>query len=246
MLATVKNYIKSKITTPVTEKGVVEAYDLWASDYDMQPGNLMLHLDGMLFKGLLEGLDLNDKLIADIGCGTGRQWPIIFNKKPAALTGFDVSAGMLKKLKDKYPDAHTLKITNNLFSEVADGSFDIIVSTLTVAHIEDIDEAMHAWSRLLKPGGEIIITDFHPHTLASGGKRTFKHGNTLMAVRNYVHPIFTIKEALISNGFKLMTQQEIKIDETMKPFYADANALHVYEKYLGFPVIYGIHLKKEK
>ncbi|QEC80052.1 class I SAM-dependent methyltransferase [Mucilaginibacter ginsenosidivorax] len=245
MLATVKNYIKSKITPPVTEKSVVEAYDLWASDYDMQPGNLMLHLDGILFKGLLEGLELNGKLVADIGCGTGRQWPAIFNKKPAALTGFDVSAGMLKKLKDKYPDAYIRKITNNLFSDVADASFDIIVSTLTVAHIEDIDEAMHAWSRLLKAGGEIIITDFHPHTLASGGKRTFKHGNRLMAVRNYIHPIFTIKEALISNGFKLITQQEIKIDETMKLFYADANALHVYEKYLGFPVIYGIHLKRD-
>ncbi|WP_439697271.1 class I SAM-dependent methyltransferase [Mucilaginibacter sp. AW1-7] len=244
MLATAKNYIKSKIAPPVTEKGVVEAYDLWASDHDMQPGNLMLHLDERLFKGLLEGLELKGKFIADIGCGTGRQWPAIFNKQPATLTGFDLSAGMLKKLKEKYPKASTLKIADNLFSDIPDASFDMIVSTLTVAHIEDIDEALHAWCRLLKPGGEIIITDFHPHMLALGGKRTFKHGNALIAVRNYLHPIFTIKQALSNNGFNLITQQEIKIDETMKQFYADANALHVYEKYVGFPVIYGIYLKR--
>jgi len=244
MLATVKNYIKSKITTPVTEKGVVEAYDLWAPNHDKRPGNLMLYLDEKLFEGLLQDLALKGKLVADIGCGTGRQWPAILNKQPAALAGFDVSAGMLKKLKEKYPQAHISKITDNLFSDVPDASFDMIVSTLTVAHIEDIDEAMHAWCRLLKPQGEIIITDFHPHTLALGGKRTFKHGNTLMAVRNYVHPIYTIKETLLRHGLNLVTQQEIKIDETMKQFYIDANALHVYEKYLGFPVIYGIHLKK--
>jgi ubiquinone/menaquinone biosynthesis C-methylase UbiE len=246
MLATVKNYIKSKITNPVTEKGVAEAYDLWAPDHDMQPGNLMLHLDENLFTDLLDGLVLTGKHIADIGCGSGRQWPAIFNKLPASLTGFDVSAGMLKKLKEKYPEAHTGKITDNLFSDIPDASFDMIVSTLTVAHIEDIDEAMDAWCRLLKPAGEIIITDFHPHTLALGGRRTFKHGKTLMAVRNYVHPIYTIKEALLRHGFNLVTQHEIKIEETMKQFYADANAPHVYEKYFGFPVIYGIHLKRGK
>ena len=246
MLTTVKNYIKSKIATPVTEKGVVEAYDMWAPDHDMQPGNLMLHLDKKLFEDLLQGLELKDKNIADIGCGTGRQWPAIFNKQPATLTGFDVSAGMLKKLKEKYPQAHTCKITDNLFSDVDDASFDTIVSTLTVAHIEDIDEAMDAWCRLLKPDGEIIITDFHPHTLALGGRRTFKHGKTLMAVRNYIHPIYTIKEALLRHGFNLVTQHEIKIDGTLKQFYADSNALHVYEKYFGFPVIYGIYLKRGK
>ncbi len=245
MLATLKNYIKSKVSAPaVTEKGVVEAYDLWATDYDMQPGNLMLHLDEKLFAALIEGMEFKGKQVADIGCGTGRQWPAILIKQPAGLTGFDVSGGMLKKLKDKYPGAHTSLITNNLFTDIADASFDIIVSTLTVAHIEDIEEVMQAWCRLLKPDGEIIITDFHPHTLAFGGKRTFTHRNTLMAVQNYIHPIFSIKDALIKNGFGLIVQEEIKIDDTMRRFYEDANALHVYEKYHGFPVIYGIHLKR--
>lgn len=245
MLATLKNYIKNKVSHPaVTEKSVVEAYDLWAGNYDAQPGNLMLHLDERLFSLLIENAAVKGKNVADIGCGTGRQWPKIFSKQPASLTGFDVSGGMLKKLNEKYLEAHTSLITDNLFSTVKDEAFDIIVSTLTVAHIEDIEEAMQAWCRLLKPDAEIIITDFHPHTLAFGGQRTFKHNNAVMAVRNYVHPIYTIKEVLIKNGFRLITQEEIRIDESMKPFYADANALHVYEKFLDFPVIYGIHLKR--
>jgi ubiquinone/menaquinone biosynthesis C-methylase UbiE len=245
MLATLKNYIKSKVSAPaVTEKGVVEAYDLWASDYDMQPDNLMLHLDEKLFASLLKNVDLTGKQVADIGCGTGRQWPAIFNRQPAALTGFDVSAGMLKKLQGKYPAAHISQITDNLFSGTPDASFDVIVSTLTVAHIEDIEEAIQAWCRLLKPRGEIIITDFHPHTLAFGGKRTFTHGNMLMAVQNHVHPIYTIKEVLAMNNFELVTQEEVRINDSMRAFYEKANAMHVYEKYHGFPVIYGIHLKR--
>ncbi|WPU91339.1 class I SAM-dependent methyltransferase [Mucilaginibacter sabulilitoris] len=246
MLATIKNYLQNKLSAPaITEKSVVEAYDLWSAEYDMQPDNLMLHLDGKLFSNLISQVDVKGKQVADIGCGTGRHWPLIFSKEPADLTGFDVSGGMLEKLKQKYPAAHTRLITNNLYSDISDSAYDIIISTLTVAHIEDIEEAMQAWSRLLKSGGEIIITDFHPHTLAFGGKRTFKYNNAVMAVRNYVHPIYTIKEILLKNNFLLLKQEEVKIDESMKPFYAKQNAMHVYEKYKDFPVIYGIHLKKE-
>lgn len=245
MLATIKNYLQSKLSAPaVTEKSVVEAYDLWSDEYDKQPDNLMLHLDAQLFLLFTAQTVITGKHIADIGCGTGRHWPAIFSKQPAALTGFDVSGGMLSKLSEKYPEAHTSLITDNLFSAFPDEFYDLIISTLTVAHIEDIEEAMLAWSRLLKPGGEIIITDFHPHTLAFGGKRTFKHNNAVVAVRNYVHPIYTIKEILLKNNFSLLSQEEMKIDESMKPFYIKQNAMHVYEKYKGFPVIYGIHLKK--
>ncbi|NHA02945.1 class I SAM-dependent methyltransferase [Mucilaginibacter sp. HC2] len=246
MLATIKNYLQKKRSlATVAEKSAVDAYDIWAGSYDSQPDNLMLHLDGQLFERLISKVDIQNKQVADIGCGTGRHWSLLLSKEPGTLTGFDVSGGMLKKLNEKYPQAHTHMITDNLFSVIPDETYDVIISTLTVAHIEDIEEAMQAWSRLLKSGGELIITDFHPHILASGGKRTFKHNNAVMAVRNYVHPIYTIKDALLRNNFQLLLQKEIKIDETMKPFYEKQNALHVYEKYKGFPVIYGIHLKKE-
>jgi ubiquinone/menaquinone biosynthesis C-methylase UbiE len=245
MLATIKNYLQRRISAPaVTEKSVVEAYDLWSADHDKQPDNLMLYLDARLFSLFISQTNITGKHIADIGCGTGKHWPAIFQKQPAGLTGFDVSRGMLGKLKEKYPGAHTNLITDNLFSNIPDESYDVIVSTLTVALIEDIEEAIQAWSRLLKSGGEIIITDFHPHTLALGGKRTFKYKNAVMAVHNYIHPIYTIKDLLLKNNFSLLSREEIKIDESMEPFYVKQNALHVYEKYKGFPVIYGIHLKK--
>ena len=35
------------------------------------------------------------------------------------------------------------------------------------------------------------------------------------------------------------------IDENVRLFYEKQDALHVYEKYYGYPVIYGLHLKKK-
>jgi ubiquinone/menaquinone biosynthesis C-methylase UbiE len=245
LIDTIKNYIKRKVLpSAIEDKDVVEAYDIWAKNYDAQPGNLMLDLDEILFTKLLGDLSLDNKVVADIGCGTGRHWNKIFKQSPASLTGFDVSPGMLEKLMDKFPEAKTKAITDNRFADIADNTYDVILSTLTVAHIEDIEEALQTWCRITRQRGEIIITDFHPNALASGGKRTFKHGNKHIAVQNFVHSTDIVKQVLLKNGFEVINHQEIKVDETVKHYYEQQNALHVYEKFKGQPIIYGIHFKR--
>jgi ubiquinone/menaquinone biosynthesis C-methylase UbiE len=228
----------------IIEKNSADAYNLWSEGYDAQPGNLMLDLDEALFPKLLDKRIVHNKAVADIGCGTGRHWPKILQMQPSGLTGFDVSEGMLSKLKAKFPGANTHKISDDLLSNVQDAAFDTIISTLTVAHIENIEQALLAWCRILKPSADIIITDFHPRLLAFGGKRTFRHNNERMAVKNYVHAVDTIKDLLYQNGFRLIGEEEINIDETVRHYYADQNALNVYEQFKGFPVIYGIHLRR--
>lgn len=245
MIPTVKTYIKQYITIRLpTEKNPAEAYDLWSTEYDAQPGNLMLDLDAVIFPKLLEKASVKDKKVADIGCGTGRHWEKLLQLQPASLAGFDVSKGMLEKLKEKFSGADVYKINNDRFSNIPNASFDLIVSTLTVAHIKNIELALKTWCRILKPNGEIIITDFHPKMLAFGGKRTFKYQNQQMSVQNFVHPVRTIKNLLKRNGFMVVAEEEIMIDETVKHYYVSQNALPVYEQYQGFPVIYGIHLRR--
>ena len=175
---------KSPFHSPLKEKGSVEAYDIWSENYDAQPGNLMMDLDEEVFSALLNGVVLKDKHIADIGCGTGRHWSKLFAGQPLTLTGFDVSQGMLNRLQQKFPQANIYQIRDNVFTDIPGSTYDAIVSTLTVAHIEDIEEALKAWSRMLKAKSDLIITDFHPNALAFGGKRTFAHGKTQIAVQN--------------------------------------------------------------
>ena len=82
MIDTFKKYIKQHVfPSPIKERDVVEAYDLWSENYDMQPGNLMLDLDEILFSKLLTTLEIKNKDIADIGCGTGRHWTKILKKR---------------------------------------------------------------------------------------------------------------------------------------------------------------------
>lgn len=244
VIPVLRNIRRQLSQSAVIEKNPTDAYDLWSEDYDAQPGNLMLDLDQALFSKLLDNTIVHNKSVADIGCGTGRHWAKILQMQPAKLSGFDISEGMLSKLQEKFPGANTYKINDNLLSNTQDAAFDTIISTLTVAHIENIKQALLAWCRILRPSADVIITDFHPKLLAFGGKRTFKHHNERLAVKNYVHTVDTIKDLLYQNGFGLIREEEIRIDETVKHSYADQNALSVYEQFKGFPVIYGIHLRR--
>jgi ubiquinone/menaquinone biosynthesis C-methylase UbiE len=232
------------ILFPPKEQDPGKAYDLWSSAYDSQPGNLMLDLDEVVFNNLMAGTSTSGKVIADIGCGTGRHWKKIFAQHPARLIGYDVSVGMLNKLKEKFSTAETFLSEGDIFPELADSSCDIIISTLTVAHIENIEKALQEWNRVLKPGGEIIITDYHPAALAKGGKRTFRHEGKTVAVKNYIHPIERIRMLAKQLDWAEMRFAERIIDDSVKGYYETQKALPLFESFRNIPIIYGIHLKK--
>jgi ubiquinone/menaquinone biosynthesis C-methylase UbiE len=244
MLASIKDFLQKNVPF-LTEKTVVEAYDIWAGSYDTQPGNLMLDLDEVIFSSLIQDIQFQNKYIADIGCGTGRHWQKLYERSPAVLTGYDVSTGMLKELSKKFPSAIVRLIADNRFNETDTASYDCIILTLTIAHIKNVEEAIASWTRILKNNGDLVITDFHPEILASGGKRSFRHENKSYAVKNYVHPVGYIKQIFENNGFKIIKQEERYIDDSVRSYYENGQAMDVFQKYKGMPVIYGLHLKKQ-
>jgi ubiquinone/menaquinone biosynthesis C-methylase UbiE len=220
-------------------------YDLWAATYDNQPRNLMFHLDEMLFTGLLAQIDLRNKSVIDIGCGTGRHWEQILKQKPADLAGYDVSGEMLKRLREKYPGARAWLLRGHALKETGDASCDAIISTLVMAHIADLEGTFAEWNRILKRPGEIIITDYHPAALAKGADRTFRHDQELISIRNHVHPIEDVRQLIARLGWRELDFKELKIDETVEQFYEEQNTLDVYRRFYGVPIIYGWRLKKE-
>jgi hypothetical protein len=97
---------------------------------------------------------------------------------------------------------------------------------------------------VLKPGGDMLITDYHPAALAIGGQRTFREGDRLIAVRNQIYPIPQLLDVANRLGLTEVSLIERKVDETMRPWYEQQNALPVYRRFLGVPILYGLHLTK--
>lgn len=230
-------YLKKEVSPAV-------AYDLWASTYDTQPGSLIMDFDEEVFNSLLKSVDLKDKIVADIGCGTGRHWKKMLDQSPKQLIGYEVSVRMLNKLKEKFPEAVTHLITDHRLYGLDDHSCDVLVSTLTISHMEEMEPVFKEWDRVLKPGSDILITESNPELLAKGEERVFTYRNKTITIRSYAHPVEKIRAMANQLNWQEAGFTEKIIDESVKEYYENQYALSLYEKFKGTSLVYGIHFKK--
>ena len=232
-------FLGTKFTPPQ------RAYRLWASQYDHQPWNLMFALDESIFLTLLEGIEMTNKKVLDIGCGTGRHWQLLLKSSPAEMTGYDISEEMLEVLKNKFPYAVTHQLNDNRLVQSANESVELIISTLTIAHIENIKEALQEWNRVLHAGGHVILTDFHPVALETGATRSFQHQSGQVTIKNHIHSLEMIEGIARELGWELQHLIEEKVDEKSRYFYEQQNAMDVYAVFAGTPMIYGMKFIKQ-
>src|SRR6185369_13567345 len=121
--------------------------------------------------------------------------------------------------------------------ETADDSVDAIISTLTIAHINNLLGALREWNRILKSGASILLTDYHPTALQKGADRTFKHDGETMTIKSHVYGIQEIRRWAAELGWRELAFTERKIDEAVKHFYAEQKALQLYERFRNTPIV---------
>jgi len=103
-------------------------------------------------------------LILDLGCGTGLELNEYYKENPyACVTGIDLAPGMLRALKNKFPDFDLTLIQGSYF-DVPLGleAFDAAVSVESLHHFtkeEKIPLYRKLWEAL-RPGGYFILTDY--------------------------------------------------------------------------------------
>ena len=238
----IKNRLKKK--KPVRRLSARDAYAIWYAFYDNQPDNAVLFLEEKLFSEMISHTEIKDRNILDIGCGTGRHWKEILDHKPLKLTGIDNSHEMTGKLKKKFKDAEVFvseKISPKVFE---DSAFDLIISTLTIGHIKDIHLQFQEWDRILKTGGKILITDFHPDAFSAGMKRSFPHKDEVIEVENYLYETEYLKKIFSNLKWEVISVYVKNINEDVKHLFEKQNYMSAYDKFYGTPLISGMLLKK--
>lgn len=102
--------------------------------------------------------------ILDLGCGTGLEMDWYFRlNSTAAITGIDLSEGMLSAFREKHPDKDLTLICSSYFDvPFGEGVFDAAVSVESLHHFTK-EEKIPLYTKLhrsLKPDGYFILTDY--------------------------------------------------------------------------------------
>ncbi len=145
-----------------------EGFNRLADTYDLRlSGNPVLLLETTQTLAALP--NVAGKSVADIGCGTGRYAIQLMRLGAAQVAGIDFSPAMLEAAQRK---AHKAELpiewgVGNLTERIPipDATLDAAVCALTLSFIESLPHAFTELSRILRPGGVLVISELHPHGL---------------------------------------------------------------------------------
>lgn len=209
-------------TVPVS---AIDGYALWADTWDTTPSPIV----ALEQRALLPRIDqLHPRHAIDIGCGTGR-----WTARLGAL-GFDASAAMLAVAARKPGLRGRLAVADATALPIATRSADTVLCALTLAHIRDQSAALREFSRILEPGGTLVITDFHPEAAAQGWRRTFRRDGRVYELENYPYGLDLVRDIA---GLQLDEWSEAYIDEPERHLFERAGKLDLFEAACRTPAI---------
>jgi ubiquinone/menaquinone biosynthesis C-methylase UbiE len=102
--------------------------------------------------------------VLDAGTGPGVLLLELATRRPdLRLTGLDLSADMVTAARRnvaRFGDRVSVEVGDVARLPFADGSFDVIVSSISVHHWDDVPSAVPELARVLRSGGRVYIYDF--------------------------------------------------------------------------------------
>jgi ubiquinone/menaquinone biosynthesis C-methylase UbiE len=116
---------------------------------------------------ILQKLDIENKVVGDLGCGTGFISLGLAAKRPNIVFSLDQSLNMLKELKRESISLgfnNIYPIRSNLDDlALFDGSLDAITINMALHHVVEAGKSIEEMYRVLKYGGNLVISDVLEH-----------------------------------------------------------------------------------
>lgn len=125
-----------------------------AAAYDA-PGNGLIDIEQPMVRGILDGIPAGSAL--DVACGTGRHTEYLVELGHRVIA-VDASPEMLAQARVKVPEAE-FRESDLHDLPLPDDHFDVVVCALALTHVPDLSAALGELTRVLRPGGHLVISD---------------------------------------------------------------------------------------
>lgn len=179
----------------------------------------------------LGAFQLDPRVVLDAGCGTGHGARALKDRFPRALViasdiapGMLIEAGRRMNWRDRLFGGRFGRPFSRVAADVyrlplADGSVDLVFSSLMLQWCDDLDSALRELRRVMRPGGLLVFASFGPDTL-----RELREAWAAADAGEHVNPFVDVHDvgsAMTRAGF---AEPVLDVDRLVR-HYPDAGTL---------------------
>lgn len=217
-------------------------YDRWATRYDGP--NPAITAEEPVFNDLLGAV--TGEIAVDAACGTGRHTARLLERGYRVI-GVDANESMLRVARAKAPDA-TIHCADLHVLPIEDGIADLITCALALTHVRDLAPVLTEFARILRPGGQIVLSDMHPQMTTLSGQAVFPTDDTsaIHFLPNLVHGVSDYLAAFRTAGLLVQDCREPRVTEELLPAFPSYSLLPeaTQQAFAGLPYLLLWRLEK--
>ena len=221
--------------------GAQEGYERWAPSYDHDPNPVIAREERYIVSVLP---DLQGKSVFDLACGTGRWLENLLARGAKCGTGVDVSSSMLRvagakpSIRGKVGQADC----GNL--PFASARFDFAICSFALGHIRILGKMTGELARVVKPGGEIVVSDLHPEAYARGWRTGFRDARSAVQIETLARAPEAVIRAFTAEGLECLTYVSLCLGEAERPIFAVANKQDEFDAACRIPAVLVYRFKR--
>ena len=143
--------------------------------------------------------------LLDIGCGSG--WLADrCQRQGAVVNGMDIALLGVAAARRRFPGVGAYEVGDIYYLPFADGSFDGVILSEVVEHLEDIDGALAEVVRVLAKGGKLLVSVPYRETIV---EHLCIHCNHLTPANAHLHAFDQDKLAALLRAQGLQPQKTV-------------------------------------